>query len=198
LFAEAQLPDEVHPIIDIFESRYKVKIHGTLLDDIGLYGTEQRIKRGGKRQPDIDEKHVACMRDWLSSSDNELGIKEFIPSRAVVLRHVERNGRRYQSGGDPNSSIIFSSSAGATLQAGRIVLLFSYSSHIFAILSPFKKLGASYLQFDFTLGLADGVGYLSDVEMESTLTLVPFSKILSHFASIAVNVEPPLLHILPI
>lgn len=197
LFNEAQLPDEIHPILDIFESRYKVKIRGTLLDDVGLYGIEKRTKRGGK-QLNIDEKHIACMRDWLYSNDNELAIKSFIPSRVVVLQHVERNGRRYQSDGDSNSLIIFSSSAEATPQAGRIVLLFSYASHTFAILSPFKKLGASHHQFDFTLGLANGVGYLSDAEVESTLTLVHFSKILSHFASISVNTEPSLLHILPI
>lgn len=197
MFTEVQLPDEIHPILDIFESRYKVKIRGTLLDDFGLYGIEQQTKHRGRRKPDIDEDHIACMQRWLSSSD--LGIKEFILSRVVILQHVERNGRRYHSGG-PNNFIIFSSS-NTTSKAGQIVLLFSYLSHTFAILCPFKQLEDAYCHFDFTLGLADAAGYLSNAEVESTLILVPFSGILSHFASISVNtpdIEQRLLHILPL
>jgi len=197
LFTEAQLPVEILPIIATFEKRYKVNIRGTLLDDAGSYGIEQRIKLGGKHQPDIDGSHIACIRDYLSSNDNNTGIKEFIPSRAVVLQHVERNGRRYQSGGNPNGLIIFSS-PDTTPKAGQIVLIFLYSSHTFVIIRPFRELEASYRPFDFTLGLAEAAGYLSSAEVESALILVPFTKILSHFASISVGTEPPLLHVLPI
>ena len=50
------------------------------------------------------------------------------------------------------------------------------------------------------MGLAEAAGYLLSAEVESALTLVPFTKILSHFASISVSTEPPLilLHVLPI
>ena len=184
-------------MIDIFESRYKVKIRGTLLDDFDLYGVERPVKLGDRRKLDIEEEHIACMRRWLSSSN--LGIKEFIPSRVIVLQHVERNGRRYQRDG-PNSSILFSPSDAAS-KAGQILLLFSYLSHTFAIIRPFRQLEDSYCQFDFTLGLADAAGYLSSAEMESTLILVPFSNVLSHFTSISVNIlgiERPMLHILPL
>lgn len=195
LFTEAQLPAEILPIIATFEKRYKVNVRGTLLDDVGSYGIEQQIKLGSKRQTVIDGNHIACIRDFLSN--NNIGIKEFIPSRAVILQHVERNGRRYQSGGNPNGLVIFSS-PDTTPKAGQIVLIFSYFSHIFAIISPFRELKAFYRPFNFTLGLAEAAGYLSSAELESALTLVPFTKILSHFASISVSTEPPLLHILPI
>ena len=184
-------------MIDIFESRYRVKIRGTLLDDFDLYGVERPVKHGDRRKLNVEEGHIACMRHWLSSSD--LGIKEFILSRVIVLQHVECNGRRYQSDG-PNSFILFSPSDTAS-KAGQIDLLFSYLSHTFAIIRPFRQLDDFYRQFDFTLGLADAAGYLSSAEVESALILVPLSNILSHFTSISVHtlgIEQPMLHILPL
>lgn len=83
--------------------------------------------------------------------------------------------------------------------AGQIVLLFSYLSQTFVILHAFKPLTTS--GFDFTANLPQGAGYLSSMELGPNPTVILFEDVITHFASISVDIpglDCPLHHVLPL
>jgi hypothetical protein len=83
--------------------------------------------------------------------------------------------------------------------AGQVVLLFSYLSQTFVILHAFKPHSGG--GFDFTVNLPQGAGFLSSMELEPDPVVVLFEDVVTHFASILVDIpglDFPLLHVLPL
>jgi len=123
----------------------------------------------------------------------------FRPYQANVILHIDQHGKRYQGDEHPNGNVIFQLNKGSAPMAGQIVLLFSYLSQTFVILHAFKPLTTS--GFDFTVNLPQGAGYLSSMELEPDPIIILSEDIVTHFASISVDIpglDRPLLHVLPL
>jgi hypothetical protein len=196
LFTQAQLPPEIHPVIDIFEKRYGVPVHGTLLDsDNGE--THMKTKKQA-RHCAFDEKYTECARHWFSLNIPDCN---FRPHQACIVPHLDRHGRHYQGGEHPNRNVMFrpDKSAGQLPVAGQILFLFSYLSQNFAVLHAFKPLPSHLL--DFTDSLPQAAGYLTSMELEPDPIVIQSEDIVSHFASIPVDTpgfQQPKLHVLPL
>lgn len=209
LFNESRLPPQLLSIVSLYEKRFQISINGTLSEDFGVKEDIARcdiITDRRKILTETDKFHIQLLGEWFSKQSSTY--KSL--SKAAIVAHVERNGKRFQSGNAGNGHVVFQvfREGVRSYLPGRIMSIISLprpqqdtsTPSIHILIRRYQTLSEEDTASDFYRGLAH-CGYLVYNDLEPTYTVVPFRDVIAHFAFAerqVSGIERKCLHVLPL